>query len=231
MKFGKQKFISTFPISAFVLCLVDHGHGRTEMRKAESRNPPQPFPFVRLMMVVKIAINSEDSCSNGWVNFNSIAHSSRSSSSQSWLSSASWSAPPSLDTNSSSDRARDASRTCAATDVPERSSCLPRTLTSSRAFGNLTYKRMAPAAKAFVRFLNSSVSRPFISDFCFQLSTFLLCLVAFHFLFSVFPISDFCFLLWFSAVCFPWPVKSSAREVFNYFTGLFSTFLSGVGDP
>jgi len=91
MKFGKQKFISTFLISAFHFGF-------------------QPFPFVRLMMVVKIAINSEDSCSNGWVSFGSIAHSSRSSSSQSWLSSASWSAPPSFETNSSSDRARDASQ-------------------------------------------------------------------------------------------------------------------------
>ncbi len=116
-------------------------------------------------MVVKIAINSDDSCSNGCVSFGSIPHSSRSSSSQSWLSSASWSAPPSLDTNSSSDRAREASRTCAATEVPDRSSCLPRTRTSSRALGSLTYKRMTPAAKAFVRSRNSFESRPFISVF------------------------------------------------------------------
>src|ERR1035438_107215 len=63
-------------------------HGKTEMRKAENRNR-QPFPFVRLIIVVKIAMSSEDSCSNGWVSFGSTAHSSRSSSSQSWLSSAS----------------------------------------------------------------------------------------------------------------------------------------------
>jgi hypothetical protein len=35
-KFGKQKFISAFSISVFALRFVDHGHGRTEMRKAES---------------------------------------------------------------------------------------------------------------------------------------------------------------------------------------------------
>src|SRR6266513_1706560 len=40
------------------------------------------FPLVRLIMVVKIAINSEDSCSKSRVSFGSIAHSSRSSSSQ-----------------------------------------------------------------------------------------------------------------------------------------------------
>jgi hypothetical protein len=32
---------SDFSISVFVLGLVDHGHGRTEMRKAESRNSHQ----------------------------------------------------------------------------------------------------------------------------------------------------------------------------------------------
>jgi hypothetical protein len=172
MKFGKQKFISAFQISTFYFGF-------------------QPFPFVRLMMVVKIAINSEDSCSKDWVNFGSIAHSSRSSSSQSWLSSASCKAPPSLETNSSSDRARDASRTCAATDVPERSNCLPRTLTSSRCLGSLTKSRMTPAAKALVRPRNSSLNLPwFIS--AFQISTF----------YFGFPLSTFvsgagdCWRLW-----------------------------------
>lgn len=150
MKFGKQKFISTFQISAFCFGF-------------------QPFPLVLLIIVVKIAINSEDSCSNGWVSFGSIAHPSRSSSSQSWLSSASCKAPPSLETNSSSDRARDASRTCAATDVPERSNCLPRTLTSSRCLGSLTKRRMTPAANILQRPRNSSLSRPFISIFYFLL--------------------------------------------------------------
>ena len=145
------------------------------------------------MMVVKIAINSDDSCSNGCVSFGSIPHSSRSSSSQSWLSSASWSAPPSLDVNSSSDRAREASRTCAATEVPDRSSCLPRTRTSSRALGSLTYKRMTPAAKALVRSRNSFESRPFISIFTISAFYFPFSALVFSFYFgfqSCLPLDD-----------------------------------------
>jgi hypothetical protein len=49
---------------------------------------------------------------------------------------------------------------CAATDVPERNSCLPKTRTSSRAFGSLTNSPIAPAAKTFVRFLNSTGNLP-----------------------------------------------------------------------
>src|SRR5205814_4320725 len=138
------------------------------------------FSLVRLIMVVNMAINSEDSCSKSWVSFGSIAHSSRSSSSQSSLSSASWRAPPSLDTNSSCDRARDASRTWAATDVPERRSCFPNTRTTSSVLGSLTKNRIVPAANRLVRSRNSSDKRPFIPGF---------------------PISAFYFLL--SAFCFP----------------------------
>jgi hypothetical protein len=58
--------------------------------------------------------------------------------------------------------------------------------TSSRAFGSLTYNRMTPAAKAFVRSLNSSVKRPwFISDF--QISAFYFGFPRSQFLFSDFP--------------------------------------------
>jgi len=68
------------------------------------------FP-VRRIIVVMIAMSSEDSCSSGSVREAGIWHSSRSNSSQSMLSSASWRAPPSFDTNSLSDLERDASRT------------------------------------------------------------------------------------------------------------------------
>ena len=67
------------------------------------------FSLVRLIIVVKMAISSEDSSSNGLVNPDSIPHSSRSNSNQSADSSASCNAPPSLETNSSFDRAGDAS--------------------------------------------------------------------------------------------------------------------------
>src|ERR1035441_10278433 len=111
-------------------------------------------------MVVKMAINSEDSSSSGLVSADSMPHSSRRSSNQSADSSASWRAPPSFDTNSSLDRARDASRTWAATEVPERKSCLPRTRTSSRSFGRLTKNRIIAEANFFVRSRNSTGSRP-----------------------------------------------------------------------
>src|SRR5208282_3200967 len=86
-------------------------------------------------------------------------------------------------TNSSSDHPREASRTCAATDVPERSNCFPKTLTSSRAFDSLTYNRIAVAAKAFVRFLNSTGNLPW-----FIISTFPISVLCF-------PPLAFCFLL------------------------------------
>src|ERR1019366_2346045 len=115
-----------------------------------------------------MAISSEDSASNAFVKAGSTPQSSRNSSSQSKDSSASWSAPPSLETNSSSERAREASRTCAATEVPERSNCLPSTRTSSRPLGSFTNSRIVAAANFFVRSRNSTVSRPwFISAFCF----------------------------------------------------------------
>jgi hypothetical protein len=81
---------------------------KLEIEKAESRNLFQLLPLVLLIIVVMMAMSSPASFSNGFVRAGAIPHSSRSNSSQSWLSSASWSAPPSLDTNSSSDRARDA---------------------------------------------------------------------------------------------------------------------------
>ena len=87
-------------------------HQKREIEKAESRNLFQLLPLVLLIIVVMMAMSSPASFSNGFVRAGSIPHSSQSNSSQSWLSSASWSAPPSLDTNSSSDRARDASSAC-----------------------------------------------------------------------------------------------------------------------
>jgi len=55
----------------------------------------------------------------------SIPHSSRKSSNQSADSSVSCTATPSLEMNSPSERAREASRTWAATEVPDRNNCLP----------------------------------------------------------------------------------------------------------
>src|ERR1035441_3230328 len=115
-----------------------------------------------------MAISWKDSASNTFVKAGSTPQSSRNSSSQSKDSSASWSPPPSLEINSSSERAREASRTCAATEVPERSNCLPSTRTSSRPLGSLTNSRIVAAANFFVRSRNSTGSRPwFISAFCF----------------------------------------------------------------
>lgn len=97
-----------------------------------------------------------------------MPHSSRSTSSHKEDSSASWRAPPSLETNSSAERAREASRTCAATEVPDRSNCLPKMRTSSRVLGNLTNNRIEAAANAFVLPRKSSGSLPwFISGFYF----------------------------------------------------------------
>lgn len=67
-------------------------------------------------MLVMIAMSSSASCSMGNAISGLIPHSSRSNSSQSWVSSASWRAPPNFETNSASDRAREASRTWAATE-------------------------------------------------------------------------------------------------------------------
>jgi len=128
--------------------------------------------FVLLIIVVMIAMSSSASFSRDRVSAGAIPHSSRSNSSQSEDSSVSCSAPPSLEANSSSERALDASLAWAATDVPERSSCLPRTRTSSRCLGSLTNSRITWAAKPLVRPRNSSVNHPFISDFCFLFSTF-----------------------------------------------------------
>ena len=101
---------------------------------------------VWLIIVVKMAISSDDSFSSGLVRAGSMRHSSRRSSSHNADSSASWIAPPSLEINSAADLARDASRIWAATEVPERSSCLPKTLTSSCFFGSFTNRRITLAA-------------------------------------------------------------------------------------
>jgi hypothetical protein len=144
-----------------------------------------------------MAISSEDSVSSGRVSVPSMPHSSRNSSHQSANSSVSCDAPPSLAANSSSERARDASRTWAATDVPERKSCFPTTRTSSRVFGSLIQSRINSAANCFVRVLNSSVSLPLISAFpisvfYFRLSGSKSCPGPIH---PSFPISAFYFLL------------------------------------
>src|ERR1700736_1196331 len=62
----------------------------------------------------------------------------------------------SLDTNSAADRARDASRKFAATDVPERNNWLPMTRNSSRLFGSFTKRRTTADAYCFVRLRSSS---------------------------------------------------------------------------
>ena len=55
------------------------------------------FPLVLLIIVVMMAMSSSASFSMGRVSAEAIPHSSRSSSSQSWDSSASCSAPPTRD--------------------------------------------------------------------------------------------------------------------------------------
>jgi|SRR5438874_2732430 len=79
-----------------------------------------------------------------------IPQSSRSNSSQGADSSASCNAESNFEQNSASDRARDASRICAATDVPDRSNWCPRTWTSFRAIGSVTYNRIIAEAYCFV---------------------------------------------------------------------------------
>jgi hypothetical protein len=116
-------------------------------------------------MVVMMAISSEASFSRGVVRSGSIPHSSRRSSSQRTDSSASCSAPPNLDTNSASDLALDASRTCPATEVPDLNSCLPRIHTSSRERGSRTYSLRIAAANPFVLPRNCSESLPFLIRF------------------------------------------------------------------
>jgi len=117
---------------------------------------------LRFFIVVMMAISSLDSASRGNVSAGSTPHSSRRSSSQRIDSSASCNAPPSFDTNAAFDRALDASLMCAATEVPERRSCLPTTRASSRALGSFTYNRIISAAYFLVRILNSSLNRPAI---------------------------------------------------------------------
>jgi hypothetical protein len=82
---------------------------KSETAKAENRNSFQLLPFVLFIIVVMMAMSSSASFSMGRVSTEAIPHSSRSSSNQSADSSASCNAPPSLEMNSSSERARDAS--------------------------------------------------------------------------------------------------------------------------
>ena len=140
---------------------------QTQKQKAETHFSIPDFfvqllPFVRLIMAVIIAMSSSASFSIGRVSVGVIPHSSRSNSSHIWDSSVSWSAPPSFETNSSFDRARDDSRTWAATEVPDRNNCLPRIRASSRLLGSLINSRIVAAANCFVRSRNSVERRPFI---------------------------------------------------------------------
>jgi len=96
-----------------------------------------------------------------------------------------------FETNSLSLLARDASRYCAPTEVPERSNCLPRILNSSRLLSRPTKNRTTAPPKALVRRRRSSPCRtalpaedtrstcPFDEDpvarvFTFQASSFTL---------------------------------------------------------
>ena len=126
-------------------------------------------------------------------------HSSLRSSSHSCVSSTSWIAPPNLETNSASDRARDASRMCAATEVPDRSIWRPQTRTSSRSFCSATKRWITAAANRLVLARNSSGSLPFrcinspllrISTLCFQLSAFPRSPLHFNFQLSTFSFSS-----------------------------------------
>ena len=98
----------------------------------------QLFLLVLTTMLVKIANSSLVSRSSVSIISPWMSQFSCSNSNHSCDSSASWSRPSSFEQNSASERARDASRVCDATDVPDRNNCLPNTATSPPTLGNPT---------------------------------------------------------------------------------------------
>ena len=93
--------------------------------------------------------------------------------------------------------------TCAATEVPARKNCFPRTRISSRPLGNLTNSRIVAEAYPFVRSRNSTGSRPWFI--------------------SAFPISTFSF----SASCLQLPhIKTVVSTITSMTHGVFSVWCS-----
>src|SRR5207249_11639914 len=101
---------------------------------------------VRCIMVVKYEMSSAAAFSKGCVKVAGTAHSSRKSSSQSKDRSASSRAAASFEANSDSERAREASRTWVARDIPARSNCLATVLPSSVSLGHFAKNRIEAAA-------------------------------------------------------------------------------------
>ncbi len=109
-------------------------------------------------MVVKIANSSSASWCVCGRRGSVMPQSSIKSSSQSCVSSASCNNTSSLEQNSASDRAREASLAWDATDVPALNIYFPKTATSNRCFGKSIKIRITADANPFVRRLISWLS-------------------------------------------------------------------------
>ncbi len=123
-------------------------------------------------MVATIILSSSSAspCNDANFCWGTISASTRNSS-HSIVSSSSCSTVPNFAINSAFDRARDASRKLAATLVPARKSCLPKT-SLMVVFGKLAYSLITRSAKALVRSRRPSILilRPFVPlrAFCHQ---------------------------------------------------------------
>src|ERR1035437_5258632 len=123
-------------------------------------------------MVVNMAMSWRVSSSRSAIFVAETMPLSTSNSSQYSVSSISLRQSPILEMNSAFERARDASRQFAPTEVPARKTCLPKTCATVSCFGSLEYIRMTRRANCLVRGFKSCGGSFMLSVFSFQPSAF-----------------------------------------------------------